>query len=195
MSEKKKLAVIAFGGNALLKSKQRGTYQEQIENVTETCRNLIPLIENGYNIVIGHGNGPQVGNVMLQHKVGKDTFQVEDMPLNFCVAETQGSIGALIEEGLRHIFAEKGWEKDTVTLLTHVEVDANDPLFQNPTKPVGPYVSREPGRSRADWKGEVVFPGEQYKERSLFYQEREAVACPKNRNRRVVRHGKILCFT
>ena len=103
MSEKKKLAVIAFGGNALLKSKQRGTYQEQIDNVTETCRNLIPLIENGYNIVIGHGNGPQVGNVMLQHKAGKETFQVEDMPLNFCVAETQGSIGALIEEGLRHI--------------------------------------------------------------------------------------------
>ena len=143
MANNKKLAVIAFGGNALLKSKQRGTYQEQIDNVTETCRNLIPLIEAGYNIVIGHGNGPQVGNVMLQHKAGKETFQVEDMPLNFCVAETQGSIGALIEEGLRHIFAEKGWNKDTVTLLTHVEVDGNDPLFQNPTKPVGPYSRRQ----------------------------------------------------
>ena len=173
MSEKKKLAVIAFGGNALLKSKQRGTYQEQIENVTETCRNLIPLIEAGYNIVIGHGNGPQVGNVMLQHKAGKETFQVEDMPLNFCVAETQGSIGALIEEGLRHIFAEKGWDKDTVTLLTHVEVDANDPLFQNPTKPVGPYVSREEAEQYQEETGDI------YREDPKGNGWRKVVASPK----------------
>ena len=173
MSEKKKLAVIAFGGNALLKSKQRGTYQEQIDNVTETCRNLIPLIENGYNIVIGHGNGPQVGNVMLQHKAGKETFQVEDMPLNFCVAETQGSIGALIEEGLRHIFAEKGWDKDTVTLLTHVQVDVNDPMFQNPTKPVGPYCTFEEAEQYHQETGDI------YREDPKGNGWRKVVASPK----------------
>ncbi len=151
----KKLAVIAFGGNALLKSKQKGTYKEQIENVTNTCRSLIPMIEAGYNIVIGHGNGPQVGNVMLQHKAGKATYDVEDMPLNFCVAETQGSIGSLIEDGLRHIFAEQGWDKDTVTLLTHVEVDANDPHFWNPTKPVGPYCSAEEAQEYHEATGDI----------------------------------------
>ncbi len=110
---------------------------------------------------------------MLQHKAGKETFQVEDMPLNFCVAETQGSIGALIEEGLRHIFAEKGWEKDTVTMLTHVEVDANDPLFQNPTKPIGPYVSKE----EADLYHEET--GDIYREDPKGNGWRKVVASPK----------------
>jgi carbamate kinase len=95
------------------------------------------------------------------------------MPLNFCVAETQGSIGALIEEGLRHIFAEKGWDKDTVTLLTHVEVDANDPLFQNPTKPVGPYVSREEADQYHEETGDI------YREDPKGNGWRKVVASPK----------------
>ena len=159
-----KLAVIAFGGNALLKSKQKGTYAEQIENVTETCKCLVPMIKAGYRMVIGHGNGPQVGNVMLQHKAGKEAFSVEAMPLNFCVAETQGSIGALIEEGMRHICTKEKLDRDTVTLLTHVEVDANDPLFQNPTKPVGPYVTKEEAdANHADDDGGVQRVGDDFR--------------------------------
>lgn len=168
-----KLAVIAFGGNALLKSNQKGTYAEQIENVTNTCRCLVPMIKAGYNIVIGHGNGPQVGNVMLQHKAGQETFGVESMPLNFCVAETQGSIGALIEDGLRHIFGEQGWDKDTVTLLTHVEVDANDPLFENPTKPVGPYCTEEEAERYHRETGDI------YREDPKGNGWRKVVASPK----------------
>ena len=156
-----------------MKSHQKGTYQEQIENVTETCRCLVPMLKAGYKMVIGHGNGPQVGNVMLQHKAGKETFEVESMPLNFCVAETQGSIGALIEEGFRHIFAEEGWDRDTVTLLTHVEVDGNDPLFQNPTKPVGPYVSKEEAEIYHDETGDI------YKEDPKGNGWRKVVASPK----------------
>ena len=168
-----KLAVIAFGGNALLKSHQKGSYTEQIENVTETCRCLTPMLKSGYRMVIGHGNGPQVGNVMLQHKAGKSMYDVEQMPLNFCVAETQGSIGALIEEGLRHIFAEEGWDRDTVTLLTHVEVDANGPLFQNPTKPVGPYCTKEEAEQYHAATGDV------YREDPKGNGWRKVVASPK----------------
>lgn len=168
-----KLAVIAFGGNALLKSKQKGTYAEQIENVTETCKCLVPMIKAGYRMVIGHGNGPQVGNVMLQHKAGKEAFNVESMPLNFCVAETQGSIGALIEEGMRHICTQEKLNRDTVTLLTHVEVDANDPLFQNPTKPVGPYVTKEEADVNHAETGDI------YKEDPKGNGWRKVVASPK----------------
>lgn len=85
----RKLAVVAFGGNALLRSGQKGTYQEQIENVEQTCESLYNLLKRNYNIVIGHGNGPQVGNVMLQHEEGKRAG-IEAMPMDFCVAETQG---------------------------------------------------------------------------------------------------------
>ena len=138
-----KLAVIAFGGNALLRAGQKGTFDEQIHNVTETCQSLVNLIKEGYNIVLGHGNGPQVGNVMLQHEAGKQVFETESQPLDFCVAETQGSIGYLIELGLRNVLTTESINKNVVTLVTEVVVDKNDPMFQNPTKPVGPYYTDE----------------------------------------------------
>lgn len=138
-----KLAVVAFGGNALLRCKQKGTYQEQVENVTATCKSLIRLVKDGYNLVIGHGNGPQVGNVLLQHEAGKKQFSVEAMPMDFCVSETQGSIGYLIEQGFRNVFAQEKINRNVVTMVTQVVVDKNDPMFINPTKPVGPYYTKE----------------------------------------------------
>ena len=138
-----KLAVIAFGGNALLRAGQKGTLEEQIENVTDTCQMLVNLIKDGYNMVIGHGNGPQVGNVMLQHEAGKQVFAIESQPLDFCVSETQGSIGYLIEQGLRNVFIKENINRNVVTLITQVVVDENDPMFANPTKPVGPYYTDE----------------------------------------------------
>ena len=139
----KKLAVVAFGGNALLRSGQKGTYKEQIKNVTETCDSLTNLLKQDYNIVIGHGNGPQVGNVLLQHEAGKKKFNIEPMPMDFCVAETQGSIGYLIEQGFRNVFAKENIDRNVVCLLTQVVVDKNDTAFQNPQKPVGPYYKKE----------------------------------------------------
>ncbi|MDD4395086.1 MAG: carbamate kinase, partial [Bacteroidales bacterium] len=138
-----KLAVVAFGGNALLRSGQKGTYSEQIQNVTETCKSLVGLLKQDYNIVIGHGNGPQVGNVMLQHEAGNKVFHLQSMPMDFCVSETQGSIGYLIEQGFRNIFVEEKINKNVVTLVTQVEVNAEDSMFLNPTKPVGPYYTKE----------------------------------------------------
>ena len=135
----RKTAVIAFGGNALLRSGQKGTYKEQLENVKETCKSIVHLIENDYNIIIGHGNGPQVGNVMLQHEITSRVTDVLAMPLDFCVSETQGSIGYLIEQGLRNVLVEQNIKRNVVGIITQVVVDKNDPMFINPTKPVGPY--------------------------------------------------------
>ena len=98
-----KLAVVAFGGNALLKSDQKGTISEQEANVYETCTHLLDLIKAGYDIVIGHGNGPQVGNVLLQHEAGEKTFGIPKLPIDVCVAETQGSIGYMIEQELGNL--------------------------------------------------------------------------------------------
>ncbi|MBP1672790.1 MAG: arcC [Bacteroidetes bacterium] len=139
----KKLAMVAFGGNALLRSNQKGTYQVQLDNVMETCKSLNKLYEQDYDLVIGHGNGPQVGNVMLQHDAGLKTYGIEAMPMDVCVAETQGSIGYMIELAFRNIFFKGGIRKHVITLVTQVVVDENDPAFQKPTKPVGPYYTKE----------------------------------------------------
>ena len=146
-----KLLVLAFGGNALLRSGQEGTAAQQMENVRQTCLKLLPFLEKGYNIIIGHGNGPQVGNVLLQHEAGFKNSQVPKMPLDVCVSETQGFIGYMIEQQLRNILKERGIQRKVLTLVTQVEVSNNDPAFSNPQKPVGPYYSKtEAGQIAAD---------------------------------------------
>ena len=150
----KKLSVIAFGGNALLKSGQKGTIDEQEQNVYDTCQHLVPLIKKGYDLVIGHGNGPQVGNVLLQHEAGNSVYGLPKQPIDFCVAETQGSIGFMIEQQLRNVLAEQGIERNIVTLVTQVVVDKEDEAFKNPTKPVGPFYDKEEADKLAranDW--------------------------------------------
>ena len=168
----RKLAVVAFGGNALLRSGQKGTYKEQIENVEATCESLCALLKRNYNVVIGHGNGPQVGNVMLQHEEGKRAG-IQAMPMDFCVAETQGSIAYMIEMGLRNVMARNDIQRDVVTLVTQVAVNQNDPMFQNPTKPVGPYYTKEQAEQFA------AETGAKYKEDPKGNGWRKVVASPK----------------
>ncbi len=146
---------MALGGNALLRSNQKGTYQEQIQNVTETCQALACFIKNGDRLIIGHGNGPQVGNVMLQHEAGMKAFSVEAMPMDYCVSETQGSIGYLIELGFRKVLAEEKINRRVVTMVTQVVVDKNDKMFLNPTKPVGPNYTKEEADEYAKVTGSV----------------------------------------
>ncbi len=150
--------MVAFGGNALLRSGEKGTYEQQLANVENTCSQLVNLVARGYDIVIGHGNGPQVGNVMLQHEAGKKLFGLEAMPMDFCGAETQGSIAYMIETGMEKVLAKAGIHRKVVSLVTRVEVSPDDPGFANPTKPVGPYYTREeaerlPGEYREDPRG------------------------------------------
>ena len=168
-----KLVVVALGGNALLRSNQKGTYNEQIENVTETCEALMSFIKNGDSLIIGHGNGPQVGNVMLQHEAGAKMFEVQPMPMDFCVSETQGSIGYMIETGFRKVLSQHGYKNNIVTLVTRVLVDGNDPMFKNPTKPVGPYYEKEEAEDYAAATGAV------FKEDPKGRGWRKVVASPK----------------
>ncbi len=126
-----------------MRSGQKGTYEEQLQNVQDTCDALMGLIDRDYNIVIGHGNGPQVGNVLLQHEGGRKVFGLEAMPMDFCVAETQGSIGYMIERTLTNTFTRKGMDRQVMTMVTQVIVDKDDPAFTAPTKPIGPYYTKE----------------------------------------------------
>ena len=135
------LAVLAFGGNALLRSNQKGTYEEQFQNVENTCRQLLPLLLRKYDIVICHGNGPQVGNVMLQNEAGHREFGLQQMPMDYCGAETQGGIAYLIETAMDRVLYAGGLDRRVLSLVTRVEVDPHDPMFRNPTKPVGPYYT------------------------------------------------------
>ena len=132
-----KLAVIALGGNAITRSSQRGTIEEQEINVRDTLKNIIPLIREGYKLVITHGNGPQVGNILMRNDAGEQVYSITQMPLDICVADSQGGIGYLIERVLRNLLKEEGIDKDILTLVTQVLVDKNDPAFANPTKRVG----------------------------------------------------------
>lgn len=136
-----KLTVLAFGGNALLKGDQAGTIDEQEQNVYETCQQLVNLLKSGNDLVIGHGNGPQVGTVLLQHEAGNRIYGLPKQPIDFCVAETQGSIGFMIEQQLRNVLYENGIKRNVVTILTQVVVDKNDQAFKNPNKPVGPFYT------------------------------------------------------
>lgn len=132
-----KLAVIALGGNALLRDNQSGTIDEQEDNAFRTMENLVFLLNEGYNLVITHGNGPQVGNSLLRNAAGEKEYGLPQMPVDVCVAGTQGEIGYMIERMLRNVLAKHNIKREIVSLISLVLVDRNDPAFSNPTKRIG----------------------------------------------------------
>jgi len=137
----KPIMLVAFGGNALIQSGQKGTAEEQFENLKLTMGQIAKLAQN-YKIVITHGNGPQVGNLLLQQE---SCDEVPKMPLEIIGAMTQGQIGYMIESSLDTAFMELGDndQQQLATLITYVVVDEKDPGFQNPTKPIGPFYTEE----------------------------------------------------
>jgi carbamate kinase len=139
----KKIAVVALGGNALLRGNEVGTIQQQEKNTYDTCLHLIKLIKDGYELVITHGNGPQVGNIMLRNEAGYREYKIPQMPLDICVADSQGGIGYMIERQVKNILREYKIRKNVVTVVTQVLVDKNDPAFIDPTKPVGRFYLKE----------------------------------------------------
>lgn len=139
----KKLAVVALGGNALLRDNQVGTIDEQEQNTTDTLENLLFLVREGYDLVITHGNGPQVGNILMRNDAGEVNYGIPQMPLDICVADSQGGIGYMIERMLRNIMHKHGIKREVVTLITMVLVEEDDPAFQKPTKRVGKTYSKE----------------------------------------------------
>jgi carbamate kinase len=138
-----KLAVVALGGNALLRGNQAGTIEEQEQNTTNTLENLVYLIKEGYNLVISHGNGPQVGNILMRNDAGEEMYNIPQMPLDICVADSQGGIGYMIERMLRNVLKKHGINKEVCCLVTPVLVNHDDPAFKNPTKRVGKIYTKE----------------------------------------------------
>jgi carbamate kinase len=145
--------VIALGGNAILRSKELSSYQHQFENVRATCRQVARLIGEGAQVVLTHGNGPQVGNLLIQNEAA--AHLVPAVPLDVCGAETQGQIGYMLGQALRDELHALGQPRPVATVVTQVLVDADDPAFEAPTKPVGPFLPREVAEERTRERGET----------------------------------------
>jgi len=137
----KGIVVVAIGGNAILNPRGEGTYEEQVRRVDETCREISEIIKKGYQVVVTHGNGPQVGNILFQQE--ECSHLIPPIPLDVLVAQTQGSIGYMIQQSLANKLREMGIKKEVVTLVTQVVVDERDPTFKNPTKPIGLFYPEE----------------------------------------------------
>lgn len=153
-----KLAVTALGGNALLRENEKGTIEEQEENAAETIENLIFLIRDGYDLVITHGNGPQVGNILMRNDAGEQLYGIAPMPLDICVADSQGGIGYMIERMLRNVLNKHGILKNVVTLVNMVLVDPADPAFSNPVKGIGKIYPEEEARKLEQGKKWIFKP-------------------------------------
>jgi carbamate kinase len=138
-----KLAVVALGGNAILRGDQVGTIDEQEENTYRTLENLVFLIQGGYNIVITHGNGPQIGNILMRNDAGEQLYNIAQMPVDICVADSQGGIGYMIERMFRNVLNKYHIDKNILCMVTQVIVDKNDPAFRDPQKRIGKIYSKE----------------------------------------------------
>src|SRR5271154_5933125 len=135
------LAVVAFGGNALLRPEDDGSTATQLSRAREAVRMLIPIIGKGYELIVVHGNGPQVGNILMQAE--EAAGKIPPQTLDFCVAQSEGSMGFLLELAFDNELPRAGFRKQVVTIVPQVEVDAADPAFLKPSKPIGPFFSKE----------------------------------------------------
>ncbi|HHX61487.1 MAG TPA: carbamate kinase [Epulopiscium sp.] len=149
-----KTAVVAIGGNGIVQEGQKGTLEEQVYNIKKCCDPIIDLIEEGYNVVLTHGNGPQIGNALMKQERAKNI--VPSYPMDACGAETQGLLGYIIKQTLENRMIERNMSKKIVSITTQVLVDKNDPGFSNPTKPVGPFFNQAEKEMIEQEKGYVM---------------------------------------
>jgi carbamate kinase len=143
--------LVALGGNAILQQKDRGTAEEQLVNIRRASKHLAEIIRQGNKVVITHGNGPQVGDILLKDELAKGTLP--QMPLDVCGAESQGLIGYMIQQSVRNELRRVGLDMQVTTVLTETVVDENDPAFRNPTKPIGPFYNASDAARLKDEKG------------------------------------------
>ncbi len=147
--------VIAVGGNSILRKGEEGSISNQFKNTSETCEHIADMAESGYDIVITHGNGPQVGNLLLRSEKTEDILY--PLPLDICDSNTQGSMGYMIQQALGNILKARKIKKSIVTVITQVIVDRDDHAFKKPTKPIGPFYSkRKAERYRKEKKWEII---------------------------------------
>ncbi len=135
--------MVALGGNALLRGNQLGTIEEQEKNTTDTLENVIYLIKEGYNLVLTHGNGPQVGNILMRNDAGEQMYSIAQMPLDICVADSQGGIGYMIERMFLNVLRKHKVERNIITLMTQVVVEKDDPALKNPEKRIGKIYNKQ----------------------------------------------------
>lgn len=140
----KKLAIIAIGGNSLISDSRHMSVVDQYRAAGETSRHISTLIKQGYRVVVTHGNGPQVGFILLRSELAKDTLH--QVPLESCVADTQGAIGYQIQQTLKNRLRRSGLDKQVATIVTQCAVSARDPAFAHPTKPIGPFYTEAEAR-------------------------------------------------
>jgi len=146
-----KKIVIALGGNALQEAGGPSTAEAQLETVEKACEHIASVIEQGYTVIVAHGNGPQVGRLVLQNEYAVPVTPA--MPFDVCGAMSQGMIGYHIQQALGKVLRKRGLDNQVATLVTQVVVDQNDPMFQNPTKPIGPFYTEDEAKAIAAEKG------------------------------------------
>ena len=146
-----KTVVVALGGNAILRHQEVGTAEEQIANVRRASRQLAEIVSDGYTVVITHGNGPQVGDILLRNELTEDTLP--SMPLDVCGAESQGMIGYLLQQSMQEALLAAGLDCPVATVLTQTLVDGADPAFGDPTKPIGPFYTAIQAKRLQEEKG------------------------------------------
>ncbi len=143
--------VIAIGGNSLIPDGDHQSVQDQYAAAAETDEHIAGLVEQGWDVAISHGNGPQVGFILRRSELASS--ELHEIPLDYCGADTQGAIGYMLQQNLVNDFRQRGIEKSVVTVVTQVEVDANDPAFQTPAKPIGSFMEEEEALRRRDEEG------------------------------------------
>jgi carbamate kinase len=146
-----KLAVIAIGGNSLIKDKMHQTVRDQYIAAHETCKHIVSMIRDGWNVAIGHGNGPQVGFILRRSELA--AHELHEIPLDVCGADSQGAIGYALQQNLHNEFRRLGIDRVATTVVTQVEVSANDPAFKNPTKPIGSFMDETQAKRRQTEEG------------------------------------------
>lgn len=149
-----KKVVIALGGNAILEPGQEATYENQLENVRRCTEVIAQIVKNGHSVIITHGNGPQVGNILRQNEEAKDV--VPPFPLDVCSAESQGFIGYMMDQTLKNSLHKLGLKNQVVSMLTQTEVASDDEAFKDPSKPIGIFYSEEDAKKLAEEKNWVV---------------------------------------
>lgn len=148
------LIVIAIGGNSLIKDAQHMDVLDQYRTAGQTARHIVPIIKAGFRVLVTHGNGPQVGFILLRSELARDT--IHQVPLANCVADTQGSIGLQIAQSLQNEFLHQGVEQAVTAVVTQCVVDEQDPSFDEPSKPIGPFMTEEEARQHEQVDGWIV---------------------------------------
>jgi carbamate kinase len=147
--DKRKIAVVAIGGNSLIKDKEHQTVEDQYDAAGETTRHIADMIEEGWDVAIGHGNGPQVGFILRRSEIAHKVAGMHELSLDVCGADSQGAIGYALQQNLQNELHRRGVNKPVVTLITQVLVDKDDPAFEKPTKPIGSFMEEGEAQQRA----------------------------------------------